>query len=158
METGIWLPIAGVVLICLIVYFLARTPSEADKHQAEAIVRGAAGLASSNAGSAAPSPSRERHIGEQWTLWGWVLAVLGAISLTFALLMNTTVETSLPGVLGDGERSEIVNLDLLFKKGVAVAGSFAAIGFGVFCLGVGAIIGAIRIHGSSDVTDSIGKP
>lgn len=83
--------------------------------------------------------------GSGWQLAGWALSVLGLIALVSSLYMQTTVETYTPSTsFSVGGSSEIVNLDLLFRKGVAVACSLAAVGSGIFCLAIGSIIAAIN--------------
>lgn len=75
---------------------------------------------------------------DSWRMSGWTFALVGAIALTLSLFMGTTVE---PGGPYGGE--QVVNLDLQFHKGLAIGGSLFAIGLGVFCLGVAAILEAI---------------
>ena len=83
-----------------------------------------------------------------WSAWGWSLAIFGSIGAAVSLTMKTTVEHFTPStILGPGGSSEVVNLDLMFHKGVAIAASLSAIGIGVFCIAVGAIINAIYSRG-----------
>lgn len=79
-----------------------------------------------------------------WRLWGLVLILGGVAGFGVALMMSTTVAAyGAASILGGGS-SEVVNLGLLFNKGVAIAASLAAIGLGVFCLGVSAIVASLR--------------
>ncbi|MBU7588312.1 MAG: hypothetical protein KAF42_03765 [Sphingopyxis terrae] len=83
--------------------------------------------------------------GSGWQLAGWALSVIGLIALVSSLYMQTTVETyAPPSSFSVGGSSEIVNLDLLFRKGVAVACSLASVAIGIFCLAVGSILAAIN--------------
>lgn len=100
-------------------------------------------MAPSLATSTADPVSQPGSSGENWRVWGWILAAGGAIGLGFALFMPIAVETYVPSVLGGGGRSDVVNIGLIFQKGVAIAGSLSAIALGVFCLAVGAIIAAM---------------
>lgn len=80
----------------------------------------------------------------EWRVWGLLLIFGGVAGFGIALMMSTTVDAfGSAGVLAGGP-AEIVNLGLLFNKGVAIAASLSAIGLGVFCLGVGAIVSALR--------------
>lgn len=95
---------------------------------------------------ATPSPSvrEDRAPGEGWTIWGWLLAIGGLVGLAISLSMKMSVETYTPSsILGPGGSSDVVNLGLMFNKGVAVACSLSAIGLGVFCFAVAAILKAI---------------
>jgi len=87
--------------------------------------------------------TRPSSAADSWTRCGWAAVVLGAIGLALSLLMKTSVEAA--GVYG--ATSEIVNIDLQFHKGLAVAGSLFAIGLGVFCLGIGAVLRAVSDAG-----------
>ena len=79
-----------------------------------------------------------------WRVWGLLLIFGGVAGFGIALMMSTTIDAfGSAGVLAGGP-AEIVNLGLLFNKGVAIAASLSAIGLGVFCLGVGAIVSALR--------------
>jgi hypothetical protein len=74
--------------------------------------------------------------GDGWRTAGWIFAVVGGLGLAFGLFSGITIDG---GYGGD----DIVNLDLMFHKGVILACSLSAIGLGVFCLGVGAIVKAL---------------
>lgn len=79
---------------------------------------------------------------DSWRMSGWTFALVGVVALVLSLFMGTTVNTG--GPYGGGE---VVNLDLQFHKGLAIGGSLFAIGLGVFCLGVGAVLTAIERKG-----------
>lgn len=79
-----------------------------------------------------------------WRVWGLLLIFGGVAGFGIALMMSTTVDAfGSAGVLA-GRPAEIVNLGLLFNKGVAIAASLSAFGLGVFCFGVGAIVASLR--------------
>lgn len=173
MSIGVWVSIVGIGALALVIYFLVvASPSEEDKRQADAIVRKrwscpqchelndleaeACGCGSARPGTATPAAPTSSLIpttapggaGEPWRLWGWVLTLTGGAGLGVSLFLKTSVQTYVPAsVLGDGGTSEVVNLDLLFQKGVAIAGSLTAIGLGLFCVGVSAIVVAIENAG-----------
>lgn len=102
-----------------------------------------------------PSPQNERSEAREtpaisanspyeiWRIWGLLLTIGGGAGFAFSLLMETTVESYASGILGSGGSSSIVNIGLLFQKGTALAASLSAIGIGVFCLAVSAILLAI---------------
>lgn len=96
----------------------------------------------SSAADTTPADASATVHGDGWQMTGWAFAVIGAIALIAAFFMGTTVETG--GPYGGGA---VVNLDLQFKKGLAIGGSLFSIGLGVFCLGVGAIVKAIGRKG-----------
>lgn len=75
---------------------------------------------------------------------GWIITVCGVIGASLALFMDTSISTSVPADLYSSRTTEIVNFELLFRKGLAVGISLFAIGAGLFCIAVGAIIAAIR--------------
>lgn len=82
--------------------------------------------------------------GERWKMAGGVITTVSAGGLMLGLFMDTSVETRLPSqFLDEAMPSAIVNLDLMFTKGVAIASSLTGIGIGIFCLAVGAILSAI---------------
>ena len=78
--------------------------------------------------------------GDGWSIAGWLFAACGGVALFFAIQMKTSVSTYSSSAYGP---SEVVNLDLQFTKGLAIDGALFAIGLGVFCLGVGAIVKVI---------------
>ncbi|HEV7340842.1 MAG TPA: hypothetical protein VGN68_04350 [Sphingopyxis sp.] len=80
--------------------------------------------------------------GGGWLVAGWVLAAAGVIGLVVGLLLDTSVAAYSPTMFGGP--TEVVNLDLLFRKGVVVACGIAAIAAGIFCLAVAAILRAIH--------------
>lgn len=88
-----------------------------------------------------PADASPAAPGDGWTTAGWALLVCGGAALIFAVMMNTSVETFTPGPYGG--RSDVVNLDLQFTKGLAIAGCLFSMGAGIFSLGVGAIVKAI---------------
>lgn len=99
----------------------------------------ASGKGSGEAAGAALSAVNETTPGGGWQVTGWAFALSGIFALVYSTLMETSVTTS--GLYGAA--SEVVNLDLQFHKGLAVAGSLFAIGLGVFCLGISAVVKAI---------------
>lgn len=80
---------------------------------------------------------------EGWRITGWLLLIFGVVGLGIGLYMETSVETYRSAELAPYLPSSITNLDMLFKKGLTVAGGLFAIGAGIFCLGVGAIVKAL---------------
>lgn len=82
--------------------------------------------------------------GSGWSVWGWIMTLGGLGGLVVGLFMKMSVETYTPSsILGPGGSSDVVNLGLMFNKGVVVACSLSAIGLGVFCFAVGAVLRAI---------------
>lgn len=79
--------------------------------------------------------------GDGWGTAGWALSVIGALGLAVGFFMDTSI-----GGYGYGD-GDIVNLDLMFQKGVVIACGLSAIGLGVFCHGVGAVVKAIGRKG-----------
>lgn len=73
-------------------------------------------------------------LGDSWKSFGWLLVAGGAIGLLVSLMLETSVTTY------GYDTGSVVNLDLLFRKWMALTGSLFAIGLGTFCLGVGAIV------------------
>lgn len=65
---------------------------------------------------------------------------MGAIGLAFCLFRGISVD-------GGYGNDDIVNMGLMFQKGVVLACGLSALGFGVFCFGVGAIVKAIGRSG-----------
>lgn len=61
--------------------------------------------------------------------------------------MGTSVETFSDAAASAYMPSSVVNLDLLFRKGVTIAASLFAIGLGIFSVAVGSIIGAVSARG-----------
>lgn len=86
----------------------------------------------------APAPA-DPNPGGAWSTVGWLLAIFSAVGVAVSLSIKTTVETYVPL---EGS-SEVANLDLMFQKSIALAGSLTGLGIGVFCIAVGAIIRAI---------------
>ncbi|SKB26905.1 hypothetical protein [Sphingopyxis flava] len=81
--------------------------------------------------------------GGGWSLAGWMLTICSVAALAVSISMKTTVSTYGAAILGSTGPSEIANLDMMFQKGMAIAGSLAGLGLGVFCIAVGAILRAI---------------
>jgi hypothetical protein len=94
---------------------------------------------------ATPADATPTVHGDGWQMAGWAFVVAGATALVVAVMMGTSVETYASAAYGGP--SEVVNLDLQFKKGLAIAGSLFVIGAGIFCLGVGAIVKALGRKG-----------
>lgn len=99
----------------------------------------ASGKASGEAAGPVLPAVNETATGGGWQVTGWAFALIGTFALVYSTLMKTSVATSSLY----GAASEVVNLDLQFHKGLAVAGSLFAIGLGVFCLGISAVVKAI---------------
>jgi len=136
MSDQLWIATVIFGALGFIIWIAFRTPEEQGKPPAH--------------GEAAPQATAEIPVGQQpkaggaWTATGWTIATCGAVALALAISMKSTVEAYTPStILGPGGQSEVANLDLMFQKGVAVAGSLTALGIGVFCIAVGAIINAI---------------
>lgn len=92
--------------------------------------------------TATSKPAADR--GSGWSVWGWIMTLGGLGGLVVGLFMKMSVETYTPSsILGPGGSSDVVNLGLMFTKGVVVACSLSAIGLGVFCFAVGAVLRAI---------------
>lgn len=92
------------------------------------------------------APAHVDPPGSTWSLWGWFILAVGLIGIVVSLLLPITVSTFVPSTspyLPSGS-SDIVNLGLLFRKGAALAGSLAAVGAGLFCVGIGSLIRAIH--------------
>lgn len=159
MSNGVWISVVGIGVLALVFFLLVAKPSEEDKRQAEEITRRQSispgsepeqAAAVSGAGQAPSSTAvaGQNLASEPWRMWGWVLTAIGGLGLGFSLFLKTSIETYVPPtLLGSGGTSEVVNLDLLFQKGVAIAGSLTAIGVGIFCIAVSAIVGAIENAG-----------
>lgn len=81
--------------------------------------------------------------GGNWRLFGWLVFVAGAIGLAISLNLKTTVDTFAPDALGGAVPSEVVNLDLLFRKGVAIGSSLAAMIMGLVAAAAGAIMSIV---------------
>lgn len=74
-----------------------------------------------------------------WHAFGVVAVFVGAGAFAFSLFMKTSV--SAPGMFGGSD--EVVNIGLQHQQGMLFNGGLFAIGLGVFCIAVGAIINAI---------------
>lgn len=85
-----------------------------------------------------PTPSAP---GDTWRSSGWILIVLGAIGFIAAFVMDTSVPTDSYG------SDSVVNFGLLSHQGLILDVGLFAIGLGVFCLGVGAILEALGRKG-----------
>lgn len=83
-----------------------------------------------------PSPPSDN-----WRTSGWILIVLGVIGLVAGFLMETSVST------GDYGADDVINFALQFQQGFILDGGMFAIGLGVFCLGVSAVLTAIERMG-----------
>lgn len=128
---------SAVIVAGLIIWIVIRTPPE-EAGPPVAIE----GNPPTRTEVAQPLPSSSHDDG--WTKIGWLMLIAGILGFLFSLAMKTSVESyTPPSILGVGGSSSVVNLDLLFHKGVAIAGSLTAIGIGVFCVAVGAILKSI---------------
>jgi hypothetical protein len=81
--------------------------------------------------------------GAGWQTAGWLVGALGAAGLLISMFLDTSVQTYGGGLIGGGA-AEVVNLHLMFRKGVVIACSLTALSAGLFCLAVGAVIRAIH--------------
>lgn len=137
MSDGVWISIMGFAALGAVIWVImrdaAKSPIVAAMHEPAQI---------SNM-DALPSFARPQTA-DNWRGAGWLIMLGGAVGLLVSLLLKTSVETYAPALLGAGGTSEVVNLDLLFRKGIAVACSLAALGAGLFCLAIGSVIGAIH--------------
>lgn len=132
----LWIAIVATIVVIGVIFFVVKdgtAAAEQISNQIEARQAGEAVEWTPEMSAATNSPA------DSWRSAGWTFAALGAIGLALSLFMKTSVETS--GLYG--ATSEVVNLDLQFHKGLAIAGSLFGIGLGVFCLGIGAIVTAI---------------
>jgi len=86
-------------------------------------------------------PARKSD-GENWRLFGWLLFGAGVVALVLSLNLKTTLGIVVPAALGGEATSEIVNIDLLFRKGLALGGSVAAMIMGLIAAAAGAIMGS----------------
>lgn len=77
--------------------------------------------------------------GSGWQVGGWVLFTLGVFGLFVSFLMDTTVDVRSTGVFDVGV-GEVVNLDLLFRKGVAITVNLFVMGAGLLCAATGTIL------------------
>lgn len=80
---------------------------------------------------------------ENWWVSGLLAILVGFVSLLIGIFSKSTVPVSDYSPYGGGLPSEVVNLSLLFEKGLFVGGGIAAIVVGIFCIGVNAILQAI---------------
>lgn len=138
MGDGIWISIIGFAALGAVIWFIMR---DAAKSPVVAAMHEPAQISSTDA---ILPPAAYQSAGENWRGAGWLILLGGVVGLAVSLFLKTSVETYAPAILGGNGTSEVVNLDLLFRKGVAVACSLTAIGAGLLCLAVGAIIGAIH--------------
>ncbi|MGV1682952.1 hypothetical protein [Sphingopyxis sp. NJF-3] len=136
MSDQLWIATVLFGAMCFIIWIAFKTPGDQGKPPAMHV----------ETPSPTPTQIEQRATpGGGWSMTGWTVAVCGSIGLALALTMKSTVETYMPStVLGPAGSSEVANLDLMFQKGVAVAGSLSAVGVGVFCIAVSAIIKTIR--------------
>jgi hypothetical protein len=74
--------------------------------------------------------------GDGWQTAGKVLTIIGGLGLAFGLFSGISVD-------GGYGNNDIVNLGLMFEKGMILACSLSALTLGTLCLGVGAIVKAI---------------
>jgi len=74
--------------------------------------------------------------GDGWTMAGWALVALGAIGVAMGFFSGISVD-------GGYGNDDIVNLGLMFEKGVVLACGLSAVTVGTLCLGIGAIVKAI---------------
>lgn len=129
MGNGIWISVIGIGSLAAVIWAImrdaARSPAVTAMHEPAQV----------SPPEALPPLASPQSAGDNWRGAGMLVILGGAVGLPFSLFLNTTVETY---------ASDVVNLDLMFRKGVAVACSLTAIGAGLFCLAVGAIIGAIH--------------
>lgn len=138
------LPVIATIVVIGVIYFSAKQ-SAADQPQFEPVVRSTNAEGADAPPLSEPDPTTTQLPGRDWTVWGWLLAIGGAVGLAISLYMEISVETyTASSILGPGGASQVVNLDLMFHKGVAVAGSLATLMAGLFCFAVGAIIRAIH--------------
>ena len=72
--------------------------------------------------------------GDNWSAWGMALTGIGVIGFALSFFMEISVSSN---------DSDVVNLDLMFQKGVALAVSLFLVAMGVLSMGVGAIVGAV---------------
>lgn len=79
--------------------------------------------------------------GGTWHLSGLLIGFCGFVGFVLGILMPVTVSAN----FGSELDSEVVNLGLLFNKAATLATSLAAIGIGVFCLAVAAILNTITL-------------
>lgn len=71
--------------------------------------------------------------GDNWSGWGMALVGIGVIGFALSFFMEISVSSY---------DSDVVNLDLMFQKGVALAVSLFLVAMGVLSMGVGAIVAA----------------
>ena len=135
MNFQLWLPLAATLIIMGAIFFVVKDGSAtATDRTEEAPVR---------TEPVADEQATAIEGGEGWRNIGSLFIVLGGFGMALSLFMKTSVETL--GVYG---ASDVVNLGLMFNKGVAIAVSLSAIGLGVFCVAVGAIVRAIASRAS----------
>ena len=135
--------IGGLLLIGIFVFTQKDGPAKPIAQEPEIEIAVPAQVESSNPTSVQlPAPDA----GEGWKIVGGILGTAGAIGLVYSLSLSTTVGTSGPYAAS----SEVMNLDLMFQKGVAIASSLAALVTGVFCIAIGSIIKAIGQNGRGE--------
>lgn len=136
MSDLIWFIVLGLLALSGFIFYLIqdakKSPELAQMHEPSQPLEQA-----SEGAVAAPGVP-----GGGWLVAGWILGTAGAIGLVVGLLLDTSVAAYSPTMFGGP--TEIVNLDLLFRKGVVVACGLAAIAAGIFCLAVAAILRAIH--------------
>ena len=113
-------------------------------------VLGFAGLSAltffaTGAGRKAQYPAAENSAspttpGDGWRITGIFLGIAGIIGLLLSLSMDTTITTD----VADFAPSSVVNLDMMHQQGTVFSLSLFAIGAGIFCFAVAAILRAIH--------------
>lgn len=141
MSDGVWVSVMGLAALAAVIWLIVRDTATSPEVKA---VHETAEASMPHAATRSPTPP---STGDNWRGAGWLIMLGGAVGLGVALFMDTSVETYAPAILGGGTR-EVINLDLLFSKGVAIACSLTSICTGLFCLAVGSIIGAIAARQS----------
>lgn len=136
MNLQLWLPLAATLIIMGTIFFVAKERPAATVEPGDAL-----------AGDPEAPVAQEEDSkgGEGWRNIGSLFIVLGGLGMALSLFMKTSVETV--GLYG---ASDVVNLGLMFNKGVSIAVSLFAIGLGVFCVAVGAIVRAIARQSWAD--------
>lgn len=119
MGDGIVIAVLGFACLSALLFFATSAGRKAQYPAAENVV--------------APATS-----GSGWSMAGLIFGIAGACGLLFSLSMETSIATD-----ADLLPSSVVNLDMMHRQSIALALSLFAIGAGLFCAAVGAIIGAI---------------
>lgn len=136
MNEGSWVSIAGIAALAFVIWMVVKAPK---------VEMPSAAHESHESADVVASSAPVRGGGENWRVVGWILSAVGTIGLVVGFSMKTSVETFAPSTAySAGGSQDIINLGLLFNKGATMAVSLSAIGIGVFCIGVGAIIANIR--------------